>query len=85
MADLSDSAEIKAAMRKATSETISDAGERDFNIAGERGEIFDIKLDKMAEEVWGPDNIFYFLYKRQSEVTHGQWKVISKYHLKKIT
>lgn len=47
----------------------------------ERGDAFDLRIDQMAEEVWGKDNPYYFIYKRLSGVIHGHWDVISKYHL----
>jgi|CXWL01.1.fsa_nt_gi hypothetical protein len=62
---------------------IKDAGVREFEVATERGDIFELNIAQMATEVWGEDNINYFLYKRLSEVTHGQWRVIAKYHLSK--
>lgn len=64
-------------------DAIKEDGARSIEIAKERGDIFDIRLDQMADELWGNDNMYYFLYKRSSEVIHGQWRVIAKYHLSK--
>jgi hypothetical protein len=69
--------------QKELGRTIKEAGLLEIEVASERGDIFDKKIDQMAEEVWGKDNMYYFFYKRSSEVTHGQWKVIAKYHLSK--
>lgn len=62
---------------------ISEAGTREINVATERGDVFDVKIDVMAEEVWGKDNPYYMMYKRASDVVHGHWRVIAKYHLEK--
>jgi len=58
-------------------------GANHINVATERGDIFDLRIDQMAEAVWGKDHPYYFHYKRMSEVTHGHWRVIAKYHLSK--
>jgi hypothetical protein len=73
--------EIKNITKKYLDDTIKNAGVSDVNIALERGEIFNIRIDQMAEEVWEKDNEIYLLYKRLSEVAHGHWKIIVKYHL----
>ena len=74
---------IKASAKKMIDNTIKAAGVGEINVATERGDIFDLRIDQMAEEVWGKDNEYYFLYKRSSEVIHGHWRVIAKYHLAK--
>ncbi len=74
---------IKEGAKKMISDAIKEAGVRDIEVATERGDIFELRIDQMAEEVWGKDNQYYFLYKRSSGVTHGQWRVIAKYHLAK--
>ena len=72
-----------AEIKQQIADEIKEAGVRDINVATERGDIFDLRIDQMAEEVWGKDNQYYFLYKRTSDVVHGQWRVIAKYHLAK--
>ena len=74
---------IKQEAEKMIDDTIKKAGVNEFEVASERGDIFDISISQMATEVWGADNEYYFLYKRASEVIHGHWSVISKYHLVK--
>jgi hypothetical protein len=76
-------AKVKEGAEKMIADEIKEAGVRDVNVATERGDIFDLRIDQMAEEVWGKDNQYYFLYKRTSDVVHGQWRVIAKYHLAK--
>jgi hypothetical protein len=63
--------------------TIKEAGVLEIDVATEKGDIFNVTIAQMAEELWGKDFNYYFFYKRSSEVTHGHWKVIAKYHLAK--
>jgi hypothetical protein len=74
---------VKREIEKFISKTIQESGLNPIEVASERGDIFDLKIDQMANELWGESNEYYFQYKRFSEVTHGHWKVISKYHLEK--
>lgn len=64
-------------------DAIEDSGRRHIDVATEKGDVFDINIMQMSNEVWGEENIYYFLYKRSSEVTHGRWEIIAKYHLAK--
>lgn len=77
------STKIKKGARKMVDDAIQEAGVNKIDVATERGDIFELRIDQMAEEVWGKDNMQYFLYKRTSEVIHGQWRVMAKYHLSK--
>lgn len=81
MSELTSDLKMKEIAKKIVNEASKAAGVPSIALASERGDIFDIRLDQMADEVWGSDNIYYWLYKRSSEVTHGHWKVIAKYHL----
>jgi len=74
---------IKNEAKKIIDDAIREAGVRHIDVASERGDIFDLRIDQMADEVWGNENKYYFLYKRSSEVTHGHWSSIAKYHLAK--
>jgi hypothetical protein len=74
---------IKKEIKKMIASTIKEAGVIDIDVASERGDIFDLKIDQMADAVWDANNLYYLLYKRTSEVTHGNWKAIAKYHLAK--
>lgn len=74
---------LKKEAEKMIDDTVKEAGVRHIDVASERGDIFDLRIDQMADEVWGTDNLYYFFYKRSSEVTHGHWRVIAKYHLAK--
>jgi len=83
IAQQTDDPAMKEEAHDIVDKAIKDAGVREFDVATERGDIFEISIGQMATEVWGEDNLNYFLYKRMSEVTHGQWRVIAKYHLAK--
>ena len=76
-------AKMKKGAKKMVDDAIQEAGVNKIDVATERGEVFDLSIAQMAEEVWGKDNMQYFLYKRTSEVIHGQWRVMAKYHLSK--
>lgn len=73
--------EFRSGANKIVNDAIKHAGVREIEVAVERGDIFNLRVDQMADEVWGIDNQYYFLYKRSSEVIHGHWRVISQYHL----
>jgi hypothetical protein len=60
---------------------IEDSGLHPVDVATERGEPFEMRLDHMADEVFGKDNMYYLLYKRLSDVTHGHWRIIARHHL----
>lgn len=75
--------DFKKEAKKMVNDAIKEAGIREIDVATERGDIFSLRIDQMADEVWGTDNQYYFLYKRSSEVIHGHWRVIAKYHLAK--
>jgi len=72
---------MKKSAEKLINDAFTEAGVREIDVASERGDIFELRIDQMAEEVFGKDNLQYFLYKRTSEVVHGHWRVIAKYHL----
>jgi hypothetical protein len=81
LAEKAPTEEFKKVANKIVTDAIKQAGVREIDVATERGDIFDLRIDQMAEEVWGVDNPYYLLYKRLSEVVHGHWKVVAKYHL----
>lgn len=83
IAEKATSEEMKKEANKMINKAIKEAGVREIEVATERGDIFNLRIDQMANEVWGEDNMYYFLYKRTSEVIHGHWRVIAKYHLAK--
>jgi hypothetical protein len=74
---------MKKKAKKFIYDAIKDAGRLEIDVASERGDIFDLRIDQMANEVWGEDNEYYYLYKRASETTHGHWRVMAKFHLAK--
>ena len=83
LAEKAPTEELKKEANNIVNDAIKEAGVREIEVATERGDIFNLRIDQMAEEVWGTDNQYYFLYKRTSEVIHGHWRVIAKYHLAK--
>ncbi len=54
------------------------------NVAIEKGDAFGVTVQKMAEDL-GQDeeNSYFFVYKRTSDIIHGNWRIIEKYHLDK--
>jgi hypothetical protein len=83
LAEKAPTKDFKKEADKMVTDAIKQAGVREIEVATERGDIFNLRIDQMADEVWGVDNQYYFLYKRSSEVIHGHWRVIAKYHLAK--
>ena len=83
LSDKAPTVNFKKEADKILSDAIKQEGVREIEVATERGDIFNLRIDQMADEVWGAENIYYFLYKRSSEVIHGHWRVIAKYHLAK--
>ena len=74
---------MKKEAKSIIDDAIAESGKREIDVATEKGDVFDINIMQMSNEVWGEENIYYFLYKRSSEVTHGRWEIIAKYHLAK--
>lgn len=62
-------------------DAIKESGHNPALLAEERGDAFDVNIAGMSDELWGKEASYYFLYKRSSETTHGQWRVITKHHL----
>jgi hypothetical protein len=59
-------------------------GKEDFNTPIERGDVFSKKLLDLALEVDKDENILYEgIYQRTSDIVHGNWRIIEKYHLEK--
>lgn len=83
MAEQAADEEMKRVAKAVVKKTVKEAGTREINVAAERGDVFDVKIDQMAQEVWGETNSYYMMYKRASDVVHGHWRVITKYHLEK--
>jgi len=78
---LSDSPTIEKAANEIISDAIEKSGKRDIDISSEKGGVFNKTIAQMFEETWNQEKPYYFLYKKLSEVTHGHWESISKYHL----
>ncbi|RTZ02693.1 hypothetical protein EKL98_12565 [Flavobacterium bomense] len=74
---------LKKEAKSIIDDAIAESGKREIDVATEKGDVFDKNIMQMSNEVWGEENIYYFLYKRSSEVTHGRWEIIAKYHLAK--
>jgi hypothetical protein len=76
-----DHPELITLMDKSIEETEIRSGRDSKEIPRERGGRFEKNVSDMADEIWEKDNIWYILYKRLSEVVHGSWSSIAKYHL----
>ncbi len=75
--------EMKKQATKLIDEAIEEAGVHHIDVATERGDAFELRIDQMADEVFGKDNMYYLLFKRLSDVTHGHWRIIAKHDLLK--
>jgi len=75
--------EMKKNAAKLIDDAVEEAGVHNIEVATERGDAFELRIDQMADEVFGKDNMYYFLFKRLSDVTHGHWRTIAKHHLVK--
>lgn len=74
---------MKSRAEKIVTDAILEAGVNAVDVAAEHGSVFELNISQIADEVWGPNNMHYFLYKRTSEVIHGNWQPMKKYHLAK--
>ncbi len=72
---------FKEKLKENLKENTKKEGRNSFDIASERGDMFELNLSQISDKVWGEDNMYYLIYKRLSETTHGNWRAIDKYHL----
>lgn len=57
-------------------------GVDDYKLANEKGDAFEKTLKDMADDLGDDEAIQYFaIYKRTSDIVHGNWRIIEKYHL----
>lgn len=50
----------------------------------EKGDAFEKNIKEMADEIGGEEPLLYFtIYKRSSDIIHGNWRILERYHLEK--
>ncbi len=63
---------------------MQEEGVEDYKLSTEKGDAFEKNLKTMADELGGDEPTKYFLvYKRTSDVIHGNWRIIERYHLER--
>lgn len=68
--------------KKALDSKLNQEGLSAYEIATERGDVFEIGIDKMADEIGVLERHLYdYVYKRTSDIVHGNWRIMEKYHL----
>lgn len=56
----------------------------DYQMGVEKGDAFEKSIKDMADDIGGNEPIFYFsVYKRTSDIIHGNWRIIERYHLER--
>lgn len=64
--------------------TLYSEGKEDYDVAEERGDVFEKKLLDLALEL-DPNEVVWYegVYQRTSDIIHGNWRIIEKYHLER--
>lgn len=77
-----DTEEIVNALEGEYQKVLKSEGVDDYYIGTERGDVFEIDLAKMTDDLGEDERMLYdIIYKRTSDIVHGNWRVIEKYHL----
>ncbi len=80
--DIAAQSEIMTQYKQNMDFKLNQEGLSAHEIATERGDEFEIGVDKMANELGEEErNLYDFVYKRTSDIIHGNWRAIEKYHL----
>lgn len=59
-------------------------GVDDYKLAIEKGDSFEKSIKEMADDLGEDEAMMYFIiYKRTSDIIHGNWRVIENYHLER--
>ncbi|MBE9467494.1 MAG: hypothetical protein IMY72_04115 [Bacteroidetes bacterium] len=62
--------------------TLEDEGLENHEVAIERGDVFEKGIDKLASDLGDNERYLYdVIYKRTSDIIHGNWRILTKYHL----
>jgi hypothetical protein len=57
-------------------------GVDDYKLGNEKGDAFEKTVKDMADDLGDDEAIQYFaIYKRTSDIVHGNWRIVEKYHL----
>lgn len=63
---------------------MKDEGIEANQLAIEKGDAFEKNIKEMADEIGGHEPLLYFtVYKRSSDIIHGNWRILERYHLEK--
>ncbi|RYZ21006.1 MAG: hypothetical protein EOO10_22745 [Chitinophagaceae bacterium] len=59
-------------------------GVEDYKLGVEKEDAFEKSIKDMADDIGGNEPMFYFtVYKRTSDIIHGNWRIIERYHLER--
>jgi hypothetical protein len=59
-------------------------GVEDYDLSVEKGDAFEKTVREMADELGGDETLFYVsIYKRTSDIVHGNWRILERYHLER--
>lgn len=59
-------------------------GVDEYKLANEKGDAFEKKVKDMADDLGDDEALQYFaIYKRTSDVVHGNWRIVEKFHLER--
>lgn len=71
-------------LKKTFQQHMKTEGVDDYKIAVEKGDSFEKDIKQMADDLGGNEPLYYFtVYKRTSDVIHGNWRIIERYHLER--
>ncbi len=63
---------------------MKEEGIEENQIAIEKGDAFEKNIKEMADDIGGHEPLLYFtVYKRSSDIIHGNWRILERYHLEK--
>jgi Family of unknown function (DUF5677) len=66
------------------SAVMKEEGIEENQLAIEKGDTFEKNIKEMADDIGGHEPLLYFtVYKRSSDIIHGNWRILERYHLEK--
>ncbi|MCA1480764.1 DUF5677 domain-containing protein, partial [Bradyrhizobium sp. NBAIM08] len=65
-------------------EAMQSEGIDEYKLAIEKGDAFELNIGQLAADLGDDESIIYTsIYKRTSDIIHGNWRILEKYHLEK--
>lgn len=65
-------------------EAMQSEGIDEYKLAIEKGDAFELNIGQLAADLGDDEPIIYTsIYKRTSDIIHGNWRILEKYHLEK--